>query len=53
MSAKFSQSSVMAVKDKVRDWLDRHHDCDHCDGRRSEIGGELARLNIDSGPRLV
>ena len=54
MSAKFSLPSVMAVKDKVRDWLDRHHDRDHFDqGQRPQIGGKLARLNVDSGPRLV
>jgi len=54
MSAKFSLPSVMTVKDKVRDWLDRHHDRDHFDqGQRPQIGGKLARLNVDSGPRLV
>ena len=54
MSAKFSRPSVLAVKDKVRDWLDRHHDREHFDhGQRPQIGGELARLNVDSGPRLV
>ena len=54
MSAKFSRPSVMAVKDKIRDWLDRHHDRQHLDhGQRPQIGGELARLNVDSGPRMV
>ena len=54
MSAKFSRPSVISVKDKIRDWLDRHHDLEHFDLRqRPQIGGELARLNVDSGPRLV
>ena len=54
MSAKFSRPSVIAVKDKIRDWLDRHHDLEHFDVRqRPQIGGELERLNVDSGPRLV
>ena len=54
MSAKFSRPSVMVAKDRIREWLDRYHDLEHfSDGKRRQIGGELARLNVDSGPRLI
>jgi hypothetical protein len=52
MSAKFSRPTVLNVKEKIRDWLDRQQD------RSLKIAmdtkaQELARLNTDSGPTVI